>query len=99
MEYAVFYSLGLLALTAIALIFRSSLATYAWMRGPRVLTCPKSGVPATVEVDAWRAALTVESGELQLRLRSCSRWPENQGCGQECLRQVEPAAHRTPVRR
>jgi hypothetical protein len=24
-----------------------------------------------------------------LRLSECSRWPERQGCGQECLSQIE----------
>jgi hypothetical protein len=36
-----------------------------------------------------RAALTSLSGDSVLRLTACTRWPEREGCGQECLVQIE----------
>jgi hypothetical protein len=40
-------------------------------------------------VDARHAALTTPLGEPDLRLRSCTRWPEKHDCGQGCLWQIE----------
>ncbi len=52
-------------------------------RGPRVITCPENREPAAVEV----RGPDVE----HLDIRQCSRWPDRQGCGQECLRQIQAA--------
>jgi hypothetical protein len=66
--------------------------TYRRYRGTRVILCPESGEPAAVEVDATLAAATQAStGKPLLQLATCSRWPERQGCGQECLAQIEAA--------
>lgn len=59
---------------------------WARYRGARIITCPENRKCAGVEVDAAHAAATLFHPEL--RLSSCSRWPERQGCGQECLSQV-----------
>jgi hypothetical protein len=64
-------------------------------RGSRVVTCPETNAPAAVKVDALRAAL---QGPDQLLLQQCSRWPERQGCGQECIRQIEAAPEDCLVR-
>jgi hypothetical protein len=62
----------------------------AWwkFRGSRVITCPENRRPAGVVVDARHAAATALGSAPELRLSSCSRWPERAGCGQECLAQV-----------
>jgi len=44
---------------------------------------------AGVVVDARHAAATALGKSPELRLSSCSRWPERAGCGQECLSQIE----------
>jgi hypothetical protein len=64
--------------------------TSAWSkyRGRRVITCPENGSPAGVMVDARHAAATALGSAPELRLSSCSRWPERAGCGQECLTQI-----------
>ncbi len=83
----------LLAL-AVAILVPLLMATaYLKFRGKRVVTCPETGRPATVEVDARLAAASAIFGEPSLRLKACSRWPERRGCGQECLEQIqaEPA--------
>ena len=61
------------------------------VRGKRLVTCPETEKPAAVEVDASHAALSAALGHEELRLSSCSRWPEREGCGQECLQQIEEA--------
>jgi hypothetical protein len=63
----------------------------AWWkyRGRRVITCPENQQAAGVVVDARHAAATALGKSPELRLSSCSRWPERAGCGQECLSQIE----------
>lgn len=65
----------------------------AWLkfRGQRVVQCPENMRPAGVVVDARHAAATALGKQPDLRLASCSRWPEHSACGQECLRQIEAA--------
>jgi hypothetical protein len=58
-------------------------------RGKRVITCPETNEPHTVEIDAKHAALTAFGSSPDLRLESCTRWPERQDCGQACLGQIE----------
>ncbi len=78
----------------------SSLAvrTYRRYRGTRLVTCPETSEPAAVSVDATHAALTAAFGGKELRLTTCSRWPERKGCGQECIRQIETASEGCLVR-
>jgi hypothetical protein len=62
----------------------------AWLkyRGSLVVTCPETEKPAGVTVDAGYFALASFGGKHELRLETCSRWPERAGCGQECLGQL-----------
>lgn len=64
---------------------------YRLFRGPRVVTCPETATAVAVELKAGKAAFTGAFDEPTLRLSSCSRWPERQDCGQECLAQIENA--------
>jgi hypothetical protein len=61
---------------------------FAW-RQKRLITCPENEKTAAVRVDALRAAAGGLTGHAHVRLSECSRWPEKQGCGQECLSQIE----------
>jgi hypothetical protein len=72
----------------------------AWWkyRGSRVITCPENRRPAGVVVDARHAAATALGSAPELRLSSCSRWPERAGCGQECLAQVSASPEDCLVR-
>lgn len=65
----------------------------AWLRfrGTRVVVCPENRELVAVAVDAPHAALTASQGRSDLRLETCTRWPEKAGCGQECLGQIESA--------
>ena len=72
----------------------------AWRRyrGERVIACPETRQPAGVVVDASHAAVTALGGAPELRLSSCSRWPERAGCGQPCLSQIAAAPEDCLVR-
>ena len=65
--------------------------SYLRFRGTRLITCPENCEPAAVRVDKGHAAATTIVGGPELRLESCTRWPEKQQCGQECLTQIESA--------
>lgn len=71
---------------------------YLKYRGDRVITCPENRRPAGVVVDTQHVLVTTLEGKTHLRLKSCSRWPERQDCGQECLRQIEAAPEDCRVR-
>jgi hypothetical protein len=66
--------------------------------GDRVITCPESLGPEVVRVDAGHAARTELLGEKDLRLTACSRWPEMEDCGRDCIAQIECAADGCLVR-
>jgi hypothetical protein len=87
----IFISLAIITLVALFFIVRSLVGTYFEFRGKRVVICPETKAPAGVEVDARHAAFSSLTGETQLRLQECTRWPERLHCGQECLKQIEAA--------
>jgi hypothetical protein len=83
--------LGLGAWWALASGLRRAVRAWWRARGTRVVVCPESRRFVAVELDAKRAALAAADGRRDLRLESCTRWPERAGCGQECLGQIEAA--------
>jgi hypothetical protein len=90
--------LGGFLLLSLSPLAWSTLRTYLKFRGTRVITCPETGCPAAVEVDEKHAAASTWLRDTELRLASCSRWPEREGCGQECLAQIEAAPEGCLVR-
>jgi len=58
-------------------------------RGEMRVTCPETGQPVGVKVEGKSAAISTLVGKDVLHLSDCSRWPERQDCGQECLHQIE----------
>lgn len=83
--------LGLVVISVAAWLWVSGfLRTWRLYRGVHVITCPENLRPAAVNVAAIEAAKWFAvAGETDLRLRTCSRWPEMAGCDQACLSQVE----------
>jgi hypothetical protein len=70
-------------------VIRPAVGAYVKFRGKRLITCPETRTPVGVEVDVKHAASTAAfSRRPELRLTSCSRWPERQDCEQECVQQV-----------
>ena len=59
--------------------------TFLRFRGRKLLRCPVTGERAVVDVDARRVALSSAFGRVLLKARSCSLWPEKEGCAQDCL--------------
>ncbi len=91
MTLTVFIALIVLFLAVGLFITRTipGVRAYFAYRGKRLITCPESHTPEAVEVAAKEAAVGAFLNEPTLRLNECSRWPERQGCGQECLKQIE----------
>ena len=64
--------------------------TYLKYRGKSLVTCPETRNPAAVRVNASKAAVDVLEGKhARIHLDQCSRRPERESCGQECLSQIE----------
>jgi hypothetical protein len=62
---------------------------YIRMRGTRIVVCPETERPAAVTVDAGHAALGAMREHADVKLASCSRWPERKDCAQTCAAQIE----------
>jgi hypothetical protein len=58
---------------------------YVQFRGKRQVLCPETGGVATIRIDALHAALSSAVDDSELHVTHCSRWPERQDCGQECV--------------
>ncbi len=81
-----------LALVALAVLWLViGIRFYLRFRGKRLVVCPETKKPAAVEVAAAAGAVTACNEPIELHLKSCSRWPERQDCGQYCLSQIEAA--------
>jgi hypothetical protein len=61
---------------------------YRRFRGMIRVTCPETKETASVEVNLKRAVLTGLFGKPHVRLAGCSRWPEREGCAQDCREQI-----------
>jgi hypothetical protein len=57
-------------------------------RGRMLFTCPETRKSACVKVAGGDAARSALFGRPKIHLSDCSRWPERQDCGQECLSQL-----------
>lgn len=76
---------------AVFLLVRLVMASrlYLKFRGERLVVCPENKHTAAVAVAAGPLAAKAVVGKSKLRLQECSRWPEREDCGQECLSQIE----------
>lgn len=83
--------IGVLVLAVALFVLRAvpGVRAYFKFRGKRLVTCPETKAPEAVNVAAAEAALGVFFNEPTIHLNQCSRWPERQGCGQDCLQQIE----------
>jgi len=87
-ELALLY-IAIVAAGATLLLAGGFFLRYYWkFRAPRVVVCPETGRPETVEIDALHAASGALLHEPAIRLLFCSRWKERPGCGQECREQL-----------
>jgi hypothetical protein len=94
MEYPLLVILAVLAVGVLLVVVPVVLTTLSENREPRAVACPVTRGPATITVDAGRAARTAAFGRMRLSIDRCSLWPEREGCAQGCLRSAaeEPAS-------
>jgi len=89
---------ALLVIAAAYVIRRVQIAAREFLRfrGKMLATCPETQRTVAVKIATWREALAALIGRRHLELSSCTRWPEREDCGQECLSQLEsdPETHR-----
>jgi hypothetical protein len=71
-----------------------ALDAYRRYRGTKMVTCPETGMPAQIEVDAKDAAIAAALGRPHVEVARCTHWPDREYCGQECLQQLEHPAER-----
>ena len=83
--------LAVLAAVGFYLVIRRAIRVFSRVQGARTVTCPESGKPVSVRVDASHATLTSTLGRPDIRLEDCSRWPMKGNCGQECLLSLDVA--------
>ncbi|NIR47741.1 hypothetical protein GWO43_04720 [candidate division KSB1 bacterium] len=98
MSLALYTLVGIAFLVALFFGLRKLIRTYLTFRGKMLVTCPETNKPAGVEVDAGHAAIMSAMGEEDLHLKACTRWPEREDCGQECLSQIESSPENCLVR-
>jgi len=94
---AMFVSAGTFAVASLALAagylgyrLLRGIRVYYRFRGTRLVTCPEIHKPAMVRVAARSVAMQTILDQPCLRVAECSRWPMREGCGQDCLTQIEP---------
>ena len=79
-------------------ILKVKFDAYLLFRGKRVVVCPETHKYVAVEVDAAHAAATATDEGTELRLSSCTRWPERADCDQDCVYQIANAPEDCAVR-
>jgi hypothetical protein len=85
-----FVPLATLMVVAASLFLRGAFRAWRSYRGVHVIQCPETRKPAAVRVDTGHFALSAVMNEPpEVRLASCSRWPERAGCDQACVPQIE----------
>jgi hypothetical protein len=83
----VLFFLGAALVTGLPLA--ATLHTYYENRGRKAVKCPDTGQTADVEIDHSFALKSAMRGQEHSRVQSCSRWPQDGECGQECLVQID----------
>ncbi len=98
MKIEIYLVITIIAFTVLYFVVPYALGTYMKYRGKRLVICPETKQPAAVDVDVRHAAMSAVFDDPHLRLKTCSRWPEREGCGQECLAQIQIAPEDCLVR-
>jgi hypothetical protein len=88
-------SIILLVLAVLVVYLVIAARTWSHVHGARVVVCPETQKAAAVRVDVGHAMASAVRERPDLRLTSCSRWPERQECDQRCVRQIETAPSET----
>lgn len=54
-------------------------------RSRKIVTCPETGQPAEILIDAAHAP-ALRRKKRSLTIRNCSLWPKRKGCTRNCLK-------------
>jgi hypothetical protein len=71
-----------------------ALDAYRRYRGTKIVTCPQTGMPAHIDVDAIDASISAALGRPRVEVVRCTHWPDREHCGQDCLKQLEHPVER-----
>ena len=78
-----------LCILAVLLVYLAiAVRTWAQVHGARLVVCPETRLAAAVQVDAGHAIVSALWDQTDVRLTSCSRWPERGACEQPCAGQI-----------
>ena len=61
------------------------IVNFLLFRGEHPVVGPETGGCAIIRIKAVRAAVTSAVDDPRLQVSDCSRWPEREGCRQECV--------------
>jgi hypothetical protein len=86
---------ALLVLVVLIVYLTIALRTWSHVHGARVVVCPETQKAVAVRVDVGHAVASAVWEKPDLRLTSCSRWPERQDCDQPCVHQIETTPSET----
>jgi hypothetical protein len=79
----------------LAIYLAIALRTRRRLRGEHIVVCPETHTLAAVRVDLGHAAATAVWEEADVRMETCSRWPERKGCDEQCAAQIVASPDRT----
>ena len=80
----------LIVVGAVAFVYAvaSALEAYYLWTPTQIVRCPETGQRVHVRLDATLAVLTAVPGPPKLMVAECERWPEREGCDQECIKRA-----------
>jgi hypothetical protein len=90
--------LWIVAIVAVVLVVGFLIRFWKRTSAPRLITCPENDTPQAVELDPGHRLRQALQGKDAMYLRDCSRWPEREDCGQQCLAQIAAAPDGCRVR-
>jgi len=79
----------ILAVAVLFVLVPRVLHILGFYRAPRAVSCPETGAPVRVDLDASRAAFTSAFGRPRLRVSWCTLWPQRRRCAQACVESPE----------
>jgi hypothetical protein len=95
---AMYIVFALIAFVALYFVLFYVVGAWRKYRGKMVIIFPVTRKPVAVNVDVGHAAITNALSDPEIRLTSCTRWPERQDCEQECVQQIELAPEDCTIR-
>ena len=77
---------AIIALGGLYVLLPLVIHTFQRYRNKRVMTCPETGSPAEINIDAQRAALSSAFDRPLLKIKNCTLWPKKKGCDEDCIK-------------